>query len=248
MPFREDSSPERGEGRGGKRPRRGAEGTARATEKMAETTPAPPVFAVRPETDPISPARHRRVPTPRKYSKCHLRTRTTQPSQCGDKLAVDAYLKSVIEPLPTTVGTPSHGPLSGGGVDEPFAAAAPILTRLLDAEDALLERRESIARRAARLASAVRDEERVGPSATFLRRFRRFFTGSLSFLSEMSPRLKRSFWLRLMRSIRMSSSSFGPSSSSSSGGFASLEKNARKPEKSTTRLPFPQKNLSEKSV
>ena len=128
---------------------------------MAETTPAPPVFAVRPETDPISPARHRRVPTPRKYSKCHLRTRTTQPSQCGDKLAVDAYLKSVIEPLPTTIGTPSHGPLSGGGGDEPFAAAAPILARLLDAEDALLERRESIARRAARLASAVRDEERA---------------------------------------------------------------------------------------
>jgi len=74
---------------------------------------------------------------------------------------VDAYLKSLIEPLPTTIGTPSHGPLSGGGVDEPFAAAAPILARLLDAEDALLERRESIARRAARLASAVRDEERA---------------------------------------------------------------------------------------
>ena len=94
--------------------------------------------------------------------KCHLRpTQPTRPSQCGDKLAVDAYLKSLIEPLPTTLGTPSHGPLSGGGGDEPFAAAAPILARLLDAEEALLERRESIARRAARLASAVRDEERA---------------------------------------------------------------------------------------
>ena len=159
------ASPERGEGRGGKRPRRGAEGTARAAKRMAETTPAPPVFEVRPDTNPISPTL---VPArggclQHKYARKNVTSGSDPPTQpqCGDKLAVDAYLKSLIEPLPTTLGTPSHGPLSGGGVDEPFAAAAPILARLLDAEEALLERRDSIARRAARLASAVRDEERA---------------------------------------------------------------------------------------
>lgn len=160
------ASPERGEGRGGKRPRRGAEGTARAAKRMAETTPAPPVFEVRPDTNPISPTlvpARGGVPTAQVRSKRNVTSGSDPPTQpqCGDKLAVDAYLKSLIEPLPTTLGTPSHGPLSGCGVDEPFAAAAPILARLLDAEEALLERRDSIARRAARLASAVRDEERA---------------------------------------------------------------------------------------
>ena len=74
---------------------------------------------------------------------------------------MDAYLESLIEPLPTPLGTPTHGPLSGGGHDEPFAAATPMLARLLDAEDALLRQREAIARRATALAEGTRDETRA---------------------------------------------------------------------------------------
>jgi len=74
---------------------------------------------------------------------------------------VDAYLESLIEPLPTPLGTPTHGPLSGGGHDEPFAAATPMLAKLLDAEDALLRQREAIARRATALAEGTRDETRA---------------------------------------------------------------------------------------
>ena len=74
---------------------------------------------------------------------------------------MDAYLESLIEPLPTPLGTPTHGPLSGGGHDEPFAAATPMLAKLLDAEDALLRQREAIARRATALAEGTRDETRA---------------------------------------------------------------------------------------